>query len=90
MKVKSVLKVSSKTDPSTLAGAIASLIRGGEHVELQSIGAGALNQAVKAVAIARGYFIPSGIDLCFSPSFTNVNINGEEKTAIKMTVMEVD
>lgn len=90
MQLKSVLKVSSKTDPSTLAGAIASLIREGEQVELQSIGAGALNQAVKAVAIARGYLVPSGIDICFSPSFTVVNINGEEKTAIKITIREVN
>ena len=58
-----VLKISSKSNPNSVAGAIAGLVKEANKAEMQAIGAGALNQAVKAVAIARGFVAPSGVDL---------------------------
>ncbi len=81
------LKVSAKSKPNAIAGAIAGVIREEGEVEIQSIGAGALNQAVKAITIARGYLAPNGVDIIFIPSFVDIEINGEERTAIKLTVM---
>lgn len=77
------LKVSSKSDPNKVAGALAGRIRENQRAELQAIGAGAVNQAVKAIAIARGFVSPSGIDLVVVPAFTDVQVDGEERTAIK-------
>lgn len=79
-----VLKVSSKSNPPSVAGAIAGAIREKGVVEVQSIGAGALNQSVKAVAIARGYLAPSGIDLICIPAFTDIVVDDAERTAIKL------
>lgn len=81
-----VLKVSSRSKPTSVAGALAGVIRDKGYVEVQAIGAGAVNQAIKAIAIARGYVAPSGLDLVFTPSFVDVLIDGEERTAIKLTV----
>ncbi|WP_223593750.1 stage V sporulation protein S [Neobacillus bataviensis] len=81
-----VLKVSSKSNPNSVAGAIASILRERENTEIQAIGAGALNQAIKAIAIARGFVAPSGLDLVFVPAFTDVLINNENRTAIKLLV----
>ncbi len=81
-----VLKVSSKSNPNSVAGALAGVIREHGHAEIQAIGAGAINQSVKAIAIARGFVSPAGIDLVFIPAFTDVEINGEERTAIKLIV----
>lgn len=81
-----VLKVSAKSSPNAVAGALAGCIREKGAAELQAIGAGALNQAVKAVAIARGFVAPSGIDLVCIPAFTDLRIDGEERTAIKLIV----
>ncbi len=81
-----VLKVSSKSSPNSVAGALAGVLRERGKAELQAIGAGALNQAVKAVAIARGFVAPSGVDLICVPAFTDVEIDGEERTAIKLIV----
>ena len=81
-----ILKVSAKSIPNTVAGAIAGVIREKGSVEVQAVGAGASNQAVKAVAIARGYLAPSGIDLVCVPAFANVLIDSEERTAIKLIV----
>ena len=83
-----VLKVSSKSNPNSVAGAIAGVLResGNTEIELQVIGAGALNQAIKAIAIARGFVAPSGINLVFVPAFTDVLINNENRTAIKLIV----
>ncbi len=81
-----VLKVSSRSKPTSVAGALAGVIRDKGYVEMQAIGAGAVNQAIKAIAIARGYVAPSGLDLVFTPSFVDVDIDGEERTAIKLTV----
>lgn len=80
------LKVSSKSSPASVAGAVAGLIKDGNPVRIQSIGAGAVNQAVKAIAIARGYLAPSGIDLVCSPSFIELEINGETRTGIRFAV----
>ena len=81
-----ILKVSSKSNPSKVAGAIANIYREQKMVEIQSIGAGSLNQAIKAVAIARGFVAPSGDDLVVVPSFNDIVINGENKTAMKLLV----
>ncbi len=81
-----VLKVSANSNSNSVAGAVAGAMREKGKVEVQAIGAGALNQAVKAVAIARGYVAPSGIDLVFVPGFTDVEIDGEERTAVKLFI----
>lgn len=81
-----VLKVSSKSVPNAVAGAIAGVIREKNAVEVQAVGAGAANQAIKAVAIARGYLAPAGVDLICVPAFANVEIDGDERTAIKLIV----
>lgn len=83
-----ILKVSAKSAPNSVAGAIAGVIREAGTAELQAIGAGAANQAVKAIAIARGYLAPAGVDLVCFPSFSNVDVNGEEKTAIKFVISD--
>lgn len=81
-----ILKVSTKSSPNSVAGALAGVLREFGVAEIQAIGAGALNQAIKAVAIARGFVAPSGIDLVCIPAFTDVEIDGEERTAIKLIV----
>ncbi len=81
-----VLKVSAKSSPNAVAGALAGVLREKGNAEIQAIGAGALNQAVKAVAIARGFVAPSGIDLICIPAFTDIEIDGEERTAMKLIV----
>lgn len=80
------LKVRSKSNPSSVAGALANVFREKNKVEMQAIGAGALNQAIKAVAIARGFVAPSGKDLICIPAFTDIVIDGEERTAIKLII----
>ncbi len=81
-----LLRVSAKSNPNSVAGALAGVIRERGAAELQVVGAGALNQAIKAIAIARGFVAPSGIDLICIPAFTDVVIDGEERTAIKLIV----
>ncbi len=81
-----ILKVSSHSNPNSVAGALAGVIREHGRAEMQAIGAGAINQAVKAIAIARGYVSPSGIDLVCIPAFADIEIDGEERTAIKLIV----
>lgn len=81
-----VLKVSSKSKPNSVAGALANAFRDKTIVEIQAVGAGSLNQAVKAIAIARGYVAPTGKDLICIPAFSEVMIDGEERTAIKLIV----
>ena len=81
-----VLKVSAKSNPNSVAGAIAGVIREKGKTEIQAIGAGALNQAIKAIAIARGYVAPSGINLVFVPAFIDVLIENENRTAIKLII----
>ena len=81
-----VLRVSTKSNPNSVAGALAGVLREKGTAELQAVGAGALNQAVKAVAIARGFVAPSGIDLVCVPCFADIEIDGEERTAIKLII----
>ena len=81
-----VLKVSSASKPASVAGAIAAIVRNNSVVELQTIGAGAVNQAVKSVAIARGYVAPNGIELFCVPAFSQLDVDGETKTSIKFCV----
>ena len=80
------LKVSSKSSPASVAGAIAGMVKDGVPVNIQSVGAGAVNQAIKAVAIARGFLIPTGVDISCAPTFADININGESRTAIRIAV----
>ena len=81
-----ILKVSSKSNPSKVAGAIANVFRTDGIVEIQTIGAGSLNQAIKAIAIARGFVAPSGKNLVVVPAFSDILIDGAEKTAIKLRI----
>lgn len=81
-----LLKVSSKSNPASVAGAIAGLIRESGRCEIQAIGAGAVNQTVKAIGIARGYVAPGGLDLVTVPAFLNIEVAGEERTAIRFIV----
>lgn len=81
-----VLKVSTKSNPNSVAGALAAIIKEKNIVEIQAVGAGAINQAVKAIAIARGFVAPSGKDIVCVPAFTDILIDGEERTAIKLII----
>lgn len=81
-----ILKVSSKSNPNLVAGALVNILKIDKHAQIHSIGAGALNQAIKAIAIARGYLTPSGKDLTIIPSFLEVEINKDVKTAIKLEI----
>lgn len=81
-----VLKVSSKSKPNSVAGALANAFKTTQAVEIQAIGAGAINQAIKSIAIARGYVAPTGKDLICIPAFSDIIIEGEERTAIKLIV----
>lgn len=80
------LKVGTKSNPNSVAGALANVLKERGSVEIQAIGAGALNQAIKAIAIARGFVAPSGKNLVCIPAFTDIVIDGEERTAIKLIV----
>ena len=81
-----VLKVSSKSEPKSVAGAIAAVLRNGEPVEVNAIGAAAVNQVVKSIAVARGYVAPNGIDLVCIPAFAQLEVDGNEKTCIRFIV----
>ena len=81
-----ILKVSAKSNPSSVAGALAGVLREKGAAEIQAIGAGAINQAVKAIAIARGFVAPHGMDLICIQAFMDIMIDGEERTAIKLIV----
>lgn len=85
-----VLKVSTRSRPSAVAGAIAGVIRESGVAEVQSIGAGATNQAIKAVAIARSYLSEEGVDIFCVPSFIDVAIDEEERTAIRLLIQRRD
>ena len=80
------LKVSSKSDSNRVAGALANVLREQSSVEIQAIGAGALNQAIKGIAIARGFVAPMGDNLVAIPAFSDIEIGGEKKTAIKLII----
>ena len=84
--IMEVLKVSTKSNPNSVAGALAAVLKEKNIVEIQAVGAGAINQAVKAIAIARGFVAPTGKDIVCVPAFTDIEIDGEERTAIKLIV----
>lgn len=90
MELSNVLKVSSKSTPNSVAGAIVASLKEftEKKIELKCVGAGAVNQAVKAVAIARGFVSPSGKELYVIPCFDDIEIDSEERTAIRMFVFE--
>jgi stage V sporulation protein S len=83
---REVLKVSAKSRPSAVAGAIAGVVREARRAEVQAIGAGATNQAIKAIAIARDYLAEDGIDMVCIPEFIDVVIDNEERTAIRFII----
>jgi stage V sporulation protein S len=80
------LKVSAKSNPNAVAGALAAALRARESAELQAVGAGAINQAIKAVAIARSYLRGSKLDVVCTPSFVAVEIGESERTGISLLV----
>ncbi len=81
-----VLKVSAQSNPKSVAGALTAVLKENGTAEVQAVGAGAVNQAVKAIAITRGFIAPNGIDLISVPAFVEISIDGEERTAIKFIV----
>ena len=81
-----LIKVATNSSSSKVAGSLATIMREQKSVEIQVIGAGALNQAIKAIAIARGFLVSSGIDIVVIPSFKEVMVNNNEKTAIKLRI----
>jgi stage V sporulation protein S len=81
-----VLKVSAQSKPKSVAGALAAVLRERGTAEVQAVGAGAVNQAVKAIAIARGYVAPNGMDVIAIPAFAEIMIDNEERTAIRFIV----
>lgn len=83
-----LLKVSSNSNVNSVAGAIMALFKETGKVEIQAVGAGAVNQVVKSVAVARGFAAPSGIDLVCVPAFTEVQVEGESRTGIRFIVKE--
>ena len=86
MIIIETLKVSSKSNPNSVEGALANVYREKGSVEVQAVGAGALNQAIKAIAIARGFLAPTGVNLVCIPAFSDISIDGEERTAIKLLI----
>jgi stage V sporulation protein S len=81
-----IIKVSATSRTAAVAGAIAGVIRENKHAEVQAIGAGAVNQAVKAAILAKGYLVNDGIDIVCIPEFVDVDIEGKIRTAIKFIV----
>ena len=83
------LKVRSKSNPNSVAGALANVFREKGSVVIQALGSGAFIQAIKGIAIARGFVAPSGKNLVCIPAFTDIVIDGEERTAIKLIVESI-
>lgn len=81
-----VIKVSANSRSTAVAGAIAGVVRESGRVDVQAIGAGAVNQAIKAAAIARGYLLLDGINVIIVPFFSDVDIGGSERTAVRLAV----
>lgn len=83
-----LIKVSAQSRSTAVAGAIAGVMREHGYAEMQAIGASAVNQAIKAVAIARGYLEQDDMDLTVVPCFTEVQIEGNERTAVRMSIFQ--
>lgn len=84
-----VIKVSARSRTAAVAGAIAGVIREANRAEVQAIGAGAVNQALKAIIIAKGYLAEEGVNVYCDPSFVEVDIDGQERTAIRVVVEQL-
>lgn len=84
-----LLKVSAKSNPNMVAGAIAGLTRENKEVELQAIGAGSVNQAVKAIAVARAFLEEDAINITCIPGFTEITVGEEIRTGIKFTIVRI-
>ena len=84
------IRVAARSRSTSVAGAIAGIVRDSGRVQVQAIGAGAVNQAIKAVAIARGYLEQDGIDVVCIPEFVEVEIEGQERTAVRLSVIPND
>lgn len=84
-----LLKVSAKSNPNMVAGAIAGILRENRDVELQAIGAGSVNQAIKAVAVARVFLSADNIPIAVVPCFTEVTVGEEARTAIRLEVVRL-
>lgn len=82
-----VIKVSAHSRSTAVAGAIAGVMRDYNHAEVQAIGASAVNQAIKAIAIARNYLLLDGIDIVCYPEFVEIDIEGKDRTAVKLMIM---
>ena len=85
-----VLKVSNDSNPNSVAGAMTALLKENRKVEIQAIGAASVNQSIKAIAIARGFMAPIGVDLVCIPAFDKVEIDNEERTCIKLIVKGIE
>lgn len=83
------LIVASKSNPNSVAGMLTQEMKEYDDTEIRVVGAGALNQAIKAVAIARGYLAPLGIDLCIIPTFAEITINDDTRTCIKLIIKKI-
>jgi stage V sporulation protein S len=81
-----IIKVSANSRSTAVAGAIAGVMRDKRHAEVQAIGASAVNQAVKAIAIARHYLSLDGIDIVCLPEFVEIDIDGKERTALRLVI----
>lgn len=81
-----IIKVSAHSRSTSVAGAIAGVMREQHHAVVQAIGASAVNQAIKAVAIARSYLVEDGIDIVCVPEFVELDIEGQERTAIRLLI----
>ncbi len=81
-----IIKVSARSRTAAVAGAIAGVIRESQHAEVQAIGAGAVNQAVKAIVIAKGYLAEENVHIVCVPSFVDVDIEDQERTAIRFAI----
>ena len=84
-----LIKVSATSRTAAVAGAIAGIVRENQWAEVQVIGAGAVNQAVKALILATNYLRLDGIQVCFVPEFVDVTIEDKVRTAVKLTVEPV-
>ncbi len=81
-----IIKVSNKSNPNNVAGALSNIIKENGKVEVQVIGAGALNQLIKSIIICRGFLVPLGINIVSIPSFVELKINDQVKTGIKIMI----
>ena len=85
-KPVNIIQVSARSRTAAVAGAIAGVMRESQHAEVQAIGAGAVNQAVKAIVIAKGYLAEEGVHITCTPSFVDVDIDAQERTAIRFVI----